>query len=428
MDEPAPRRVGHIRWIICALLFAATVINYIDRTVISVLEPELRKVVGWTDSQWGYIGASFMLSYAFGFAFSGWLMDKIGTRIGFTIALIIWSIAAAGHAFARTVGGFMLARFLLGLGESGNYPAAIKTIAEWFPKRERAFATGIINAGTNVGATISPAIVPLIYVYEGWQAAFIVTGLAGMIWVLFWWPIYRQPQEHPWLSPQELSYIESDPPDPPVRIPWRRLLTYPQVWAFAIAKALTDSIWWFYLFWFAPFMAEQFDVDIKTIGWPMVTVYLMADIGSVLGGLQSSWLLGRGWSTNAARKTAMLTYAILIVPVALAPLVSEKWLAVFLIGVAAGSHQGFSANLYTITSDIFPRRAIGSIVGIGGFAGSMGGFALQLGAGWLKEWTGNFVTLFAMAGSAYLIALAVVQILIPRVEPVTFPAENAELQ
>jgi ACS family hexuronate transporter-like MFS transporter len=411
-------RAGHIRWIICALLFLATVINYVDRTVLSVLEPELRKSIGWTDSQWGYIGASFMLAYAFGFAFSGWMMDKVGTRIGFTISIVIWSLAAAGHAFARNVGDFMLARFLLGLGESGNYPAAIKTIAEWFPKRERAFATGIINAGTNVGATVSPAIVPAIFSLYGWQAAFIATGLGGMIWVFLWWPIYRRPSEHPWLSPAELDYIESDPPDPPARIPWGRLLHYPQVWAFAIAKAFTDSIWWFYLFWFAPFMAEQFDVNIKTIGWPMVTVYLMADLGSIAGGWQSSWLLGQGWSTNAARKTAMLTYALLIVPVALAPLVAEKWIAVVLIGIAAGSHQGFSANLYTLTSDIFPRHAIGSIVGIGGFAGAMGGFVLQLSAGWLKELTGNYVALFAMAGSAYLLALLVIQVLIPVVKPI----------
>lgn len=290
-------RSGYIRWIICALLFLATVINYIDRTVISVLEPELRDKIGWTDSQWGYISASFMLAYAIGFPLSGWFIDKVGTRLGFALSLIVWSLAAASHAFARNVGEFMLARFALGLGESGNYPAAIKTIAEWFPKRERAFATGLINAATNVGATISPIAVPLLYAEYGWQAAFVATGLGGLFWVLLWWPIYRRPQEHKWVSEEELAYIESDPPDPPKRIPWRRLLQYRQVWAFAIAKACTDSIWWFYLFWFAPFMAEQFGVDIKTIGWPMVTVYLMADVGSIAGGWQSSWLLGRGWST-----------------------------------------------------------------------------------------------------------------------------------
>ena len=244
------------------------------------------------------------------------------------------------------------------------------------------------------------------------------TGLAGLVWVAFWWPMYRRPQEHPKVSPQELAYIESDPADPPVRIPWGTLLTHRQTWGFAIAKFLTDSIWWFYLFWFAPFMAAQFGVDIKTVGVPMMTVYLMADIGSVLGGWQSSWLIGRGWSVNSARKTAMLTYALCIVPVALAPMAGNKWLAVLLIGIATASHQGFSANLFTLVSDIFPRRAVGSIVGIGGFAGAIGGFCLQLAAGQLKQMTGNYVALFAMAATAYLVALAVIQLLIPRVEPV----------
>jgi MFS transporter, ACS family, hexuronate transporter len=413
------RPVGYnFRWVICALLFLATTINYIDRTVISVLEPELRKIIGWSDVQWSYISASFMLAYAIGFLFSGWMMDRLGTRLGFTISLIVWSLAAAGHAFAHNVGEFMIARFLLGLGESGNFPAAIKTVAEWFPKRERALATGIFNAGTNVGATISPFLVPLIYQYHGWEAAFWATGLAGLAWVALWWPIYRRPQEHPKVSPQELAYIESDPADPPVRIPWRLLLTHRQTWGFAIAKFLTDSIWWFYLFWFAPFMAAQHEINIKTIMWPMMTVYILADVGSVLGGWQSSWLIGRGWSVNAARKTAMLTYALCIVPVAAAPLVADKWLAVLLIGVAAASHQGFSANLFTLVSDCFPRRAVGSIVGIGGFAGAIGGFCLQLSAGQLKQMTGNYVVLFAIAATAYLLALAIVQLLIPRVEPV----------
>jgi MFS transporter, ACS family, hexuronate transporter len=418
MNDAGAARVGYVRWIICSLLFLATVINYIDRTVLSVLEPVLRKEIGWTDAQWGYIGASFMLAYAIGLLFAGWLMDKIGTRLGFTLSLIVWSFAAASQALATSVSGFILVRFALGLGESGNYPAAIKTIAEWFPKRERALAAGIINAGTNVGATITPIAVPVIYQYHGWQAAFLATGLGGLVWILLWWPIYRRPREHAWLSQPELDFIESDPPDPPQKIAWRDLLHYRQVWAFAIAKFMTDSVWWFFLFWFPPFMAEQFDVNIKTIGWPMITVYLMADIGSVAGGWQSSWLLGRGWSHNAARKIAMLTFALCVVPVAAAPLVSEKWVAVFLIGMAAGSHQGFSANLFTINSDMFPRKAIGSIIGIGGFAGAIGGFTLQLCAGWLKEATGNYVLLFAMAGSAYLLALLVIQILIPRIDPI----------
>jgi ACS family hexuronate transporter-like MFS transporter len=386
--------------------------------VLTVLEPKLRSAIGWTDLQWGYIGASFMLAYAVGFLGAGWMMDKLGVRLGFTLSLIVWSLIAASQAIARSVGGFMAVRFALGLGESGNYPAAIKAIAEWFPKRERALAAGIVNAGTNVGATVSPLIVLVIDHYYGWQNAFIATGLGGLFWVLLWWPIYRRPLSHPWISPAELAFIESDPPDPPQPIAWRALLGYRQIWAFAIAKFLTDSVWWFYLFWFSPFMASQFHVDVKAIGLPMVTVYLMADIGSVAGGWQSSWLLGRGWSPNAARKIAMLTFALCVAPVAAAPLVSEKWITVILIGMAAGSHQGFSANLFTINSDMYPRKVIGSVIGVGGFAGAMGGFTLQLCAGWLKEATGNYVLLFAIAGSAYLIALLVIHLMIPRIEPV----------
>jgi ACS family hexuronate transporter-like MFS transporter len=359
-----------------------------------------------------------MLAYASGFLFAGWMMDKLGTRLGFTIALVVWSFAAAAHAFARGVWGFMIARFALGLGESGNFPACIKTVAEWFPKRERALATGIFNAGTNVGATVSPLLVPLILKYYGWETAFLATGLIGLLWVLFWWPMYRRPQEHPRVSAEELAYIESDPADAPARIAWRTLFAHRPTRGFAIAKFLTDSVWWFYLFWFPPFMAAEFGIDTKQIMWPMMTVYIMADVGSVLGGWQSSWLIGRGWSLNGARKTAMLTYALCIVPVAAAPLVDHKWWAVFLIGVAAASHQGFSANLFTLVSDVFPRRAVGSVVGIGGFAGAMGGFFLTLSTGTLKQMTGNYVASFAIAASAYLIALSVVHAFIPRVEPV----------
>jgi ACS family hexuronate transporter-like MFS transporter len=418
MQGSAQRSVGWYRWIICALLFFATTINYVDRAVLGVLEPELEKEIGWTATQYGDMNSAFNLAYAIGFLFAGWMMDRIGTRWGYSISLVVWSLAAAAHAFANSVWGFTVARFALGIGESGNFPAAIKTVAEWFPKKERAFATGIFNAGSNVGAVIAPAIVPIIFLYYGWQAAFIATGLAGMVWVFFWVPIYRPPQEHPRLSTAELAYIESDPPDPPERIPWLALFPFRQTWAFAIGKFLTDAIWWFYLFWFAKFMHEQFGVDIKTIGPPMITVYLLADVGSIAGGWQSSWLLGRGWSANAARKTAMLTCALCVVPVVAAPLVASQWVAVLLIGVAAAAHQGFSANLFTLTSDMFPRRAVGSVVGIGGFAGAMGGFLMNRAAGRLRDMTGNYIAMFAIAASAYLLALLVIHVLVPRLQPV----------
>jgi ACS family hexuronate transporter-like MFS transporter len=438
-DVPRPRG-ANFRWVICALLFFATTINYVDRAVLGVLESSLRKDIQWSDEQYGYINAAFTLAYAIGFLFAGRMMDRLGTRAGYAIALIVWSLAAAGHAFAESVVGFAVARFALGLGEAGNFPAAIKTVAEWFPKKERALATGIFNGGSNIGVIIAPAVVPWIVIQWSWQAAFIATGLAGLIWVMFWWPLYRRPQEHPMLSPAELDYIESDPPDPPARVRWIELLQYRQTWAFAAGKFLTDSIWWFYLFWFAPFLSSRFGVDIKTIGPPMIFVYLLADVGSIAGGWQSSRLLARGWTANAARKTAMLTCALCIVPVVLAPIVEgryvlagsvtvdAKWIAVLLVGIAAAAHQGFSANLFTLTSDMFPRRAVGSVVGIGGFAGAIGGLFMNLGTGYLKEMTGSYATMFAIAGSAYLVALLIIHILVPRLTPIHMEHEQTSSQ
>jgi ACS family hexuronate transporter-like MFS transporter len=409
-------------------LFFATTINYVDRSVFGLLEPILKEQIEWTAFQFGIVNASFNLAYAIGFLFAGWMMDRVGTRIGYSISLVVWSLAAAGHALVGSVWGFAAARFALGLGESGNFPAAIKTVAEWFPKKERAFATGIFNAGSNVGAILAPATVPYIYAHYGWQAAFVLTGLIGLVWVFFWWPIYRRPQEHPKLSPAELAHIESDPPDPPIKVRWRALFPFRQTWAFAIGKFLTDAVWWFYLFWFAKFMNEQFGLDIKSIGLPMITVYLLADVGSIAGGWQSSWMIGRGWSVNAARKLTMLACAVCVVPVAFAPLaantqiggynIQAQWIAVLLIGLATAAHQGFSANLFTLTSDMFPRRVVGSIVGIGGFAGAMGGVIMNLGAGWLKDFTGNYTIMFTIAASAYLTALLIIHLLVPRLEQV----------
>lgn len=410
-------KIGNYRWVICALLFFATTINYVDRAVLGVLAPTLRTEIGWTDQEYGYISAAFTLAYAIGFIFAGWFIDRVGTRIGYAFYLTVWSLAAAAHALVRSAFGFGVARFALGIGESGNFPAAIKTIAEWFPKKERAFATGIFNAGSNVGAILAPLTVPWIALNWGWQEAFIITGLSGLIWILFWLPVYHRPAEHPKLSKAELAHIESDPPDPPAKIPWVKLLPLKQTWAFAIGKFLTDAIWWFYLFWFPLFMNDRFGLDLRTIGLPMIIVYLLADVGSVGGGWFSSFLLKRNWTVNGARKTAMLVCALLILPVALAPHVKGEWVAVILIGVAAAAHQGFSANIFTTTSDMFPRKAVGSVVGIGGFAGAMGGFFMNLGAGWLKENTGSYEIMFAIAGVVYLIALLIMHLLVPKLEP-----------
>jgi ACS family hexuronate transporter-like MFS transporter len=426
-DHTAPPWYRSYRWLICGLLFFATTINYVDRAVLGVLAPTLRDEIGWSDQEYGVINSAFTLAYAIGYLVAGWFIDKVGTRAGYTIYLVVWSLAAAAHALANSAASFAVARFALGIGESGNFPAAIKTVAEWFPKKERAYATGIFNAGSNVGAILAPALVPIIALAMGWRWAFILTGLVGLVWVVFWIPLYRRPAEHPRLSSAERALIESDPPDPTAKVPWLTLLRFRQTWAFAAGKFLTDSIWWFYLFWFPLFMADRFGVDLKNIGLPMITVYLLADVGSVAGGWLSSRLLKVGWSPNAARKTAMLTCAVCIVPVALAPRIdptgsllgiSNQWIAVLLVGIAAAAHQGFSANLFTLTSDMFPRKAVGSVVGIGGFAGAMGGFFMNLGAGWLKQNQGSYVTMFTIAAVAYFVALLVMHMLAPRLEPV----------
>jgi len=410
-------RVGNYRWVICALLFFATTINYVDRNVLGVLAGDLQKRIGWSDKNFGDINAAFTAAYALGFLFVGWFIDRVGTRAGYAVSLVVWSIAAAAHALAHSALGFGIARFFLGLGESGNFPAAIKTTAEWFPRRERALATGIFNAGSNIGAVVAPLVVPWLALRWGWQSAFIATGLLGMTWVLFWLPLYHRPADHPRLSAGELAWIHVDGHEPAGKVPWRSLVGHRQTWAFSLGKFLTDPIWWFYLFWSGKFFADKFNVDLKHIGPPLVVIYLLADIGSVAGGWLSSWLIKQGWTANAARKTAMLACALCVVPVAWAPETSHVWLAVFLIGIAASAHQGFSANLFTLTSDMFPRRAVGSVVGIGGFCGAVGGALLQWGSGRIKEATGSYVVMFVTAASVYLIAVALIHLLVPRMEP-----------
>jgi ACS family hexuronate transporter-like MFS transporter len=418
-------RNSHVRWVICALLFCATTINYVDRGVLGVLNPTLKKTIGWSDTQYGDINAAFTLAYGLGFLVVGRLIDRVGVRIGYALALVVWSLAAAGHALAGSALGFGIARFVLGLGEAGNFPSAIKATAEWFPRRERALATGIFNGGSNIGAVLAPWLVPILALHFGWQSAFVVTGLLGLIWVVFWLPLYDRPERHPRVAPAELALIQSDPPDPPARIPWLQLLPHRQTWAFAAGKFLTDAIWWFYLFWTPTFLYDRFGVDLKKVGLPMITIYLLADVGSIAGGWLSSWLLQRGWSANAARKTALLACALGVVPVAAAPVVSGMWSAVLLIALAAAAHQGFSANLFTLTSDMFPRRAVGSVVGIGGTAGAIGGVLMQLASGRIKDWTGSYLTMFLVAASAYVLSVLIIHALAPRLEPVFLKPDTA---
>jgi ACS family hexuronate transporter-like MFS transporter len=418
-DGRPPERApaGHFRWVICALLFFATTINYVDRGILGVLAPDLQREIGWSDTEYGDINAAFSLAYALGFLVVGRFIDRVGTHVGYAVALAVWSLAAAGHALARSAFDFGVARFFLGFAEAGNFPAAVKTTAEWFPRRERALATGIFNAGSNVGAVLAPLLVPALALTWGWQAAFVVTGLGGLVWVAFWLPLYDRPDRHPRVTPAERAWIHSDPPESAAPVPWLSLLPHRQTWAFAAGKFLTDPVWWFYLFWSAKFLADRFGLDLKQLGPPLVVIYLMADVGSVAGGWLSSALLKRGWTANAARKTALLACAVCVVPVAFAPLVSEAWVAVGLIGLAAAAHQGFSANLFTLTSDLFPRRAVGSVVGIGGMAGAVGGILMQALSGRIRDWTGSYLTLFVVAGSVYLLSVLVVHLLAPRLEP-----------
>src|SRR5919197_493424 len=427
---------GHYRWIICGLLFLATTINYVDRQVIGILKPLLQSRFGWSEIDYGDLVFAFQLAYAIGFLFAGRVMDVFGTKKGYALALTVWSLAAMATAqatllgppvaallavigikYSASVAGFLAARFVLGLGESGNFPASIKTVAEWFPRSERALATGIFNAGTNVGAIVTPAIVPFIAVRYGWEWAFLGTGAIGLAWLLAWWMIYEHPDRHPRVSPSELAHIRSDPADAPAALPWATLLAHRQAWAFAVAKAMTDPIWWLYLFWMPDFSSRNYGLSLLELGPPIIVIYLIADIGSVGGGWVSSSLIRRGWSVNAARKTAMLVCAIAVVPIVVASRVHSMWGAVALISLAAAAHQGWSANVFTLTSDMFPRQAVGSVVGIGGTAGAVGGMVIAKITGYILQTTGSYLPVFIIAGTTYLVALGIIHLPVPKLEP-----------
>jgi len=412
-------RIGRYRWVICGLLFFATTINYVDRQVLGFLAPDLQRSIGWDEAQYGFIVVSFQAAYALSLLVVGRVMDKLGTRKGYSLAIIVWSLAAMGHAFARSAFGFGVARFALGLGEGGNFPAAIKTVAEWFPKKERALATGIFNAGSNLGPIIVPLTVPWIVSKYGWQAAFIATGALGFVWLFLWLPLYRPPEEHPRVSPGELAHIKSDPPEPTTKVAWARLFPHRQTWAFAIGKFMTDPVWWFYLFWLAKFLDKNYHISLAKLSLPVIVVYVVADIGSIGGGWLSGMLIKRGWTINRGRKTAMLVCAICVVPVIFASFATNMWTAVALISLATAAHQGWSANIFTFASDMFPRRAIGSVVGIGGMAGAVGGMLFSFVTGYVLLWTNsNYTPVFIVCGSVYLLALLIMHLLVPRLEPV----------
>jgi ACS family hexuronate transporter-like MFS transporter len=416
--------IGRFRWTIVALLFFATTINYIDRQVIGLLKPTLTQVFGWDNTTFGTINGIFQFFYAFGLLAFGGIVDRVGTKIGYSISIIIWSVFAMGHALARSTFGFTIARSGLGVGESGNFPSAIKSVAEWFPKKERALATGIFNSGANIGAVVAPIMVPLILASYGWQLAFIITGLLGFIWLIFWWFMYEIPSRKKKLSKAEFDYIHSD--DEPVtapgsKVPWSKLLSVRQTWAFVFGKFLTDPIWWFFLFWLPGYFNDTFKLDLSKPGWPLVIVYSCTTIGSIGGGYLSGYLIRKGWPIYKARKTVMLIFAICVLPIVTARFFNNMWIIVALISLAAAAHQAWSANIFTTASDMFPKKALSSVVGIGGMAGSIGGIIFQPLVGLLLDYftkqgnkTLGYNIIFLICGLAYLVAWVTMHFFAPK--------------
>ncbi|GAB4479937.1 MAG: MFS transporter [Thermoflexibacter sp.] len=422
--------IGRYRWVIVALLFSATTINYIDRQVLGFLKPELEKTFNWSESDYSNIVMAFSGAYAIGLLLFGRFIDVIGTKLGYIISIIVWSVAAMFHAAARSTLGFGIARAALGLGEAGNFPAAIKAVAEWFPKKERALATGIFNSGTNIGAVIAPILVPWIVGIYGWEEAFIITGAIGFIWLIFWWIYYDIPTKQKRLSQAEYEYIHSD--NEPANevskekpVSWLRLFQIRQTWAFVFGKLLTDPVWWFFLFWLPSYFASTFQIDFKKPNIHLAIVYTATTIGSIGGGYLSSYLISKGWVVYRARKTAMLIFAFCVVPIVTAQFASNVWLVVALISLAAAAHQAWSANIFTTASDMFPKKAVSSVVGIGGMAGSVGGILFPLFVGKLLDSykaagdiTAGYNILFTICGLAYLLAWVVMHFFTPKMEQV----------
>ena len=409
--------IGNFRWVICTLLLVGVTKNYMDRQVLGVLKTTLQHDLGWNEIDYSNLVFAFQAAYAVGMVVVGRLIDRLGTRLGYALSMVFWSLASMAHAAGASFFSFLVARSALGLGESGVFPASIKTVAEWFPQKERALATGIFNAGSNIGAILTPLIVPWITVHYGWRMAFIATGSLGFVWVVFWLLLYRKPEEHPRLSPGELQYILSDRPKAVPKIKWVRLLTHRQTWAFVAGKFTTDPIWWFLLFWIPDYLQRDHGLKLMQLGLPIMVIYVLADVGSVAGGWLSSAMIHRGKSVNLSRKTAMLVCALSVLPIIYAYRMQSLWGSVLLIGLAAAAHQGFSANLFSLTSDIFPMQAVGSVVGIGGMAGAIGGMFMAKIVGYVLQWTGSYMIPFFIAGLAYLVALAMIQALSPRLEP-----------
>jgi MFS transporter, ACS family, hexuronate transporter len=420
-EKTATRGLRNLRWYICGLLFFATTVNYVDRQVLGILKPMLERDLKWSEADFGWIVFAFQGAYAIMMPVVGRIIDWLGTRAGYALAVVVWSVASMSHALAHGFLGFAAARFGLGIGEAGNFPAAIKTVAEWFPQRERALATGIFNSGSNVGAVLAPLLVPVVALHFGWRACFLVTGGLDLVWLVFWLSFYRGPREHPLLSRQELALLEQDHADEPVkqRVHYRDPHARRALAAFVIGKFLTDPVWWFYLYWLPGFLALKFGLSLTKLGPPLIVVYVAADVGSVFGGWLPGRFLGMGWTVAKARQTAMLVFALsvlCIIPVQYTG--GNLWLTVGLISMATASHQGWSANIFTLASDVFPQSTVASVVGLGGMGGAIGGMLVSLAVGyWLDFSHEAYGPLFVAAGLAYLVALAIIHVLLPTVQP-----------
>jgi ACS family hexuronate transporter-like MFS transporter len=424
-------KIGKYRWAICTLVFFATTVNYLDRQVISLLKPILEKEFDWSETDYSSIVIAFQIAYSIGYAGAGRIIDKIGTKLGYALSLGFWSLASVAHAFANTTFGFGIARAALGLSEGGNWPAGLKTVAEWFPKKERALATGIFNSGANIGAIVAPIVVPWIAVTRGWQAAFISTGAIGFTWLFFWFIIYELPSKHKRLLKPEFDYIHSDQEEVVAEkeksVSWRKLLGYKQTWAFMIGKFLTDPIWWFLLFWLPSFLQNEYGMTGTQVSMPLALIYTMSTFGSIAGGWFSGFLIKKGWPIFKARKFSMLIFAICILPVVAAQALGKinPWMAIIVIGIATTCHQGWSANIWTIPSDMFPNKTVATIVGLGGMAGAIGGILIARIAGVLLDYfkssghieTGYYI-MFIISGTAYLLAWIILHLMTPRMEKV----------
>ncbi|MBN1415290.1 MAG: MFS transporter [Bacteroidales bacterium] len=399
-------KTGNYRWRMVALLFFATTINYIDRGALGILAPDLQDKLKWSEAEYGYIVMAFQAAYAVGLITTGGILDRIGTRIGYTLAMIVWSIAGIFHAAGRGPLSFGIARFTLGFGQSANFPAAVKTVAEWFPKKERALATGIFNAGSNLGAILTPVIIPFIALKWGWQWAFIITGALGFVWLLFWLPVYRRPENCRKLSRSEKDYILQDGDEPAEKIPWHSIIPHKQTLGICLARFFTDPIWWFFLYWLPKFLNKNFDIDLTTIGPPIIIIYIISIGGSVTGGWLSTFFIRKGKNPVAARKSSIFILALLVIPIFFATRASNMWTAVVLISMATFAHQGYAANIFTIVSDIYPKNAVGSMIGLSGFAGAIGGVLFSGAVGLILETTNNYYIIFGFASIAYLLCWA----------------------